>query len=343
MLTSQQPRIAVVTRETRLKGMLRRWATPGQAKFVFKRARAVAAAQMLDLPKLPGRAAATMETVAQSEQAAGEDFDELASEDRSYQHSAGELVRLLDFGIPVQAIDRQFLPNFDFGLCAAVVVFGQDGLVANTAKYARGVPIVGVNPDPARFDGVLLPFQVSQARSAVHRVLKGQAVVRDVTLARATLHDGQTLLAFNDLFVGVSSHVSARYQLRTGGRQEEQSSSGILVCTGAGSTGWMSSVINMARGVAGFLGAPSPERRPPMSWEERRLLWAVREPFVSRTTQAGLVMGSVAERDELVIESLMPSNGVIFSDGVESDFLEFNAGSVARLSVAEDRARLVVR
>jgi hypothetical protein len=37
----------------------------------------------------------------------------------------------------------------------------------------------------------------------------------------------------------------------------------------------------------------------------------------------------------------MSSSGVIFSDGVESDFLEFNAGTIACITVAQQRARLV--
>lgn len=331
-MLKQQPRIAVVTRETRLTGVLRRWATVGQAKFVFRRSRALVAAENLD----------NLQAIAFSEQAADEDFDFLESEDRTYQDSVQQLVRSLDFGIPVQVIDRQYLPNFDFGLCSAVVVIGQDGLVANTAKYSLDVPIIGVNPDPNQFDGVLLPFSPREARSVAQLVLKQRAKIRDVTLAQATLHDGQTLLAFNDLFVGVNSHVSARYQIRAESLKEEQSSSGILICTGAGSTGWMSSVFNMAGGVATFLGLPQPQAGPRIDWEDRRLLWAVREPFVSRTTKASLVMGSLAEGNDLVVESLIPSGGVIFSDGVESDFLEFNAGSIALITVAASRARLVV-
>jgi hypothetical protein len=105
----------------------------------------------------------------------------------------------------------------------------------------------------------------------------------------------------------------------------------------------MSSVFNMAQGVGSFLHQQSPQHRPELKWEDRRLLWAVREPFVSRTSQAGLVMGSIGEHDELVLESLNPSGGVIFSDGIESDRLEFNGGAIARLSVAREQAQLVVR
>ena len=212
--------------------------------------------------------------------------------------------------------------------------------MANTAKYAGGQPLVGVNPDPARFDGILLPFTVPDAPAAVARVLEGFAESVGVTLAQAVLNDGQHLLAFNDLFIGARTHVSARYRLGVGDRREAQSSSGVLVSTGAGSTGWMSSVFNMAAGVARFAGGQG-GAGPRLAWQDRRLLYAVREPFVSRTSSAELVAGLLEPGGALVIESLMPSGGVIFSDGIESDFLEFNAGAVARVGAAERRAMLV--
>jgi hypothetical protein len=170
--------------------------------------------------------------------------------------------------------------------------------------------------------------------------IDGRARCRAVTLAEAVLNDGQRLLAFNDLFVGARSHVSARYRLRTAGAVETQSSSGVLVSTGAGSTGWMSSVFNMARGVARFTGG-SPGAAVRLDWEDPRLLFAVREPFVSRHSAADLVAGIVAPGQELVLESLMPSGGVVFSDGMESDYLSFTSGLVCRVRAAEQRAMLV--
>jgi hypothetical protein len=180
-----------------------------------------------------------------------------------------------------------------------------------------------------------------RARSAVARVLDQKARTRSVTLAEVNLHDGQRLLAFNDLFVGCVSHVSARYTLRAGKRREAQSSSGIIIATGAGSTGWLSSVFNMVGGIDRSLGVTAPPR-PELTWEDRALAWAVREPFASKSSQAGLVFGMVQEGQELVVESQMPAGGVIFSDGIESDFLEFNGGAIARISVSKQRVRLVV-
>jgi hypothetical protein len=225
--------------------------------------------------------------------------------------------------------------------CQVVVVVGQDGLVANTAKYVGDIPIVAVNPDPQRIDGVLLPFQVANVGQAVRRVLDGKFKKRPVTLAEVGLNDGQKLLAFNDFFIGAGSHISARYQLEYSGRSEPQSSSGILVSTGAGSTGWLSSVFNMAGGLAQFLGAKV-QQRPSLAWEERKLVWAVREPFVSKRSRASLVAGWLEEKQELIVESLMPEQGVIFSDGIEADFLPFNSGTIARVKVSQQRANLVV-
>jgi hypothetical protein len=269
------------------------------------------------------------------------DFQLLENEDDVYRDAVSRVMRDLDLGVPVQAIDRSFVPNYDFSMSAAVVVLGQDGLVANAAKYVGNTPIIGVNPDPSRFDGVLLPFQLPDVRDALRAVLAGKQRMRKVTLAEVKLQDGQQMLAFNDLFVGVRSHVSARYKITVNGRAETHSSSGVLISTGAGCTGWMSSVFNMAAGIAAVQG-PTRVEQPRLAWDAPQLLWAVREPFVSRTSQAGLVFGRLKDRAVMEIESMTPENGVIFSDGIEADALEFNAGTIATIGIAAQKARLVV-
>ncbi len=71
------------------------------------------------------------------------------------------------------------------------------------------------------------------------------------------------------------------------------------------------------------------------------LLFVVREPFRSQRTQGGLVAGRLRASQPLHVESLMPAGGVIFSDGVEANFLRFNAGSVATIGPGQEVARLV--
>lgn len=336
------PIIAVVTRETRLEGLKARWATTGAAAFRLQRAAGHELALRLKKARTAsGKLSKEREAAILHEVADLADEDVYEAEDDIYQRTVRKLLAELDFGYPLKRIDRTFLPNFDFGRCVLVVVIGQDGLVANTAKYVGDLPIVGVNADPTRNDGVLLPFRVEQARVAVRRTLDHKARLREVTLAEANTNDGQRMLAFNDFFVGCASHASARYTLEVGARIESQSSSGLLISTGAGSTGWLSSLFNMTAGFCRFAGRPEPEAVH-FRWEDRKLMWAVREPFRSRHSSADLVAGMLDERQELVINSQMPAGGVIFSDGIENDFLEFNSGSIARFTVSAQRAHLVV-
>ena len=59
-------------------------------------------------------------------------------------------------------------------------------------------------------------------------------------------------------------------------------------------------------------------------------------------TGASLVFGTTSAEAPLKIVSLMPENGVIFSDGVEQDYLAFTSGITAEIGVAERVGRLVV-
>ena len=43
-----------------------------------------------------------------------------------------------------------------------------------------------------------------------------------------------------------------------------------------------------------------------------------------------------------MLSSQMPEHGVIFSDGIEDDFLEFNSGTQAVITVADEKGHLVL-
>ncbi|WP_266160151.1 hypothetical protein [Dyella silvatica] len=132
-------------------------------------------------------------------------------------------------------------------------------------------------------------------------------------------------------------HVSARYQIQSGERTETQSSSGLIVSTGLGSTGWFRSLLSGAAAVAGAELEASVQamREHGFAWDADHLQFTVREPFPSRTTQATLVFGQVTATQPLKLVSQMAGYGVIFSDGIEADFLEFNAGMVATIGLSD--------
>ncbi|MHC5037390.1 MAG: diacylglycerol kinase catalytic domain-containing protein [Planctomycetota bacterium] len=305
-------KIILVIRETRLDDLVRRYNSPGQAKFYVEHL--------------------------------GADFSDTLAEHDTYKKAVATAETVLRRLGRVQRLQRAFLPNFVFGDEDLVVVLGQDGLVANTLKYLSGNPVIGVNPDPRRWDGVLLPFEVDDLDKVVDDVFKDARPSRDVTMAKAELTDGQVLHGVNDLFIGAKTHVSSRYTIESSGRSEDQSSSGIIVSTGLGSSGWLKSVMAGARAIVNTLAGEvvMDDRGSEFPWDARYLTYSVREPFPSRTTGSSIVFGKVTPSSPLTLVSQMAGNGVIFSDGIESDFLEFNSGMKATIGVAEKRGHLVV-
>lgn len=306
-------KVVIVTRKTRLDELIERFNTRAQAKFYV--------------------------------QHAGGDYDDYEKEHDAYTTALDIVRKQLRFDLKTQMIDRSLLPTFLFSNKDLIVAVGQDGLVANTAKYTGDQPIVGVNPDPSRFDGILTRTAPGKTGESVEKVLRGTATIQNVTLAEAVLNDRQRLLAFNDLFIGARTHVSARYSIEFRQKVELQSSSGILVSTGAGSTGWLSSVLNMVAGVSASTGIGSPglERSHfKWSWDESKIAFVVREPFISKHSSADLVFGLINSGEDIVIESRMPAGGVIFSDGIESDFLAFNSGAIAHIRASKQKSHIVM-
>lgn len=306
-------KIVLVTRETRIDGLRKRFNSVDQVSFFIERR--------------------------------GGKVQDYLAEDRVYKESIALLESELSTWGRVQILDRLYLPNFVFGPEDTVVAVGQDGLVANTLKYlAGGQPLLGINPDPDRWDGVLLPFRVADAGGAIGEVLAGRHRSRSVTMALARLNDGQEILAVNDFFIGQRTHTSARYFIESGGVSEQHSSSGVIVSTGLGATGWLKSLVQGAAAIAAATGQAGGEARTvSLPWDAESLYFTVREPFPSRQTQCGLVFGEVTRERPLRLRSLMAENGVLFSDGIESDFLEFNSGAEVEVTIAPAKGVLVVR
>lgn len=312
MARQTENKIILVKRKTRLEDLIARFNTKAQAKFYIEHM--------------------------------GSDFSDYVTEDEQYKNAVTEAHISLEALGRVQLVDREFIPNFIFGRDDIVVAIGQDGLVANTLKYLSSQLLIGVNPDPARWDGVLLPFTAADLRFIVPEVMNRARPVKEVTMAKAELNDGQTIYAVNDLFIGQKTHVSSRYQIKLGINSEYQSSSGIIVSTGLGSTGWLKSILSGAQSIAGEISdhRSKAQAKSSLPWDIDYLYFSVREPFPSKTSQADIVFGKVTRKTPLKVLSQMPENGVIFSDGVESDFVQFNSGIEATISIAEKKGRLVV-
>lgn len=290
---SLTPRVVVVTRRTEYDEMLATHGTRGQAAFFLS--------------------------------TRGRDIAELEERHRRTQRA----IEAAAAAIPVDwrrgNVERSDVSRFLFSPDDVVMVVGQDGLVANVAKYLDGQPVIGIDPEPGRNAGVLVTHHAADAGG----LLRGTGHVVERTMVEAKLDDGQRLLALNEIYVGHPSHQTARYHLHTpDGAGEAQASSGVLVSTGTGATGWCRSV--------------AVERRtsiaPPMP-SEPRLVWFVREAWPSPATGTTLTEGELVSADlALTVES---DRLVAFGDGVEADSLTLTWGQSVRIGRAATALRLV--
>ena len=225
---------------------------------------------------------------------------------------------------------RSDLDRFLFEPGDIVVAVGQDGLVANVAKYLDHQAVIGLNPDPDANEGILVPHAPEEAGELYSLVAHGEATFEERTMVGASLDDGQELVALNELFIGHRSHQSARYRLSDASHEERQSSSGIIVTTGTGATGWARS-IHRNRQRAAELPAPT----------AASLAYFVREAWPSVATGTKLTDGVIDAGEQLTITSEMGEDGVVFGDGIETDRIEFGWGRRLVVRVAKRRLRLV--
>jgi len=288
-------RIVILRRQSQAETIVRRYGTEGQALFAMSRspegARAFSRAKLYESAEARGL----------------------------------RLIReAIPDGVKTVEIDRSLVAQFLFEPFDLVVALGQDGLVANVGKYLDGQPLAGVNPDPANIEGALLPFNIEAFVKALPDAIGDARPAREATLAEVATSDRQTLYGLNEIFVGVPTHQSARYRIASGKKAEEHSSSGLIVATGTGSSGWLKSL-------KGEAAAFDPS--------EDRLRFVVREAWPGRGFGAALTEGDVTAKHPLVIESRM--EGVIFADGIEADAIRFDAGVIATIRPAARKVRLI--
>ena len=285
------PRVVVVTRPTPYEELLAHHATRAQAEFFLKQR---------------GQSLAALEAA---------------------HHRVHVTVAEVEAHIPLawrrNRVPRVELDRFLFEPEDTIVVVGQDGLVANVAKYLVEQPVIGINPTPEAFDGVLVPHRLEEGVRLLEPVARREIEPMRRSMVSVALDDGQTLCALNELFLGHRSHQSARYELSLGEESATHSSSGVIVTTGTGATGWARSI---QRQRPSHIELPAPS--------EARLAFFVREAFPSQTTSTELSEGLLEANAALELVSRMES-GVIFGDGIESDYLRFDWGTRATVRLAE--------
>lgn len=184
----------------------------------------------------------------------GRDIAELAERHHRTRHALAEVTSAIPLTWRQTRVERADLDRFLFAPEDVVVVVGQDGLVANVAKYLAGQPVVGIDSDPGRNPGVLVRHRAETTGPLLTAAQSGRGSFDELTMVEAVADDTQRLVALNEIYLGAVGHQTARYRLGLeddGGVVEAQASSGVLIGTGTGATGWIRSVWQEREGSCG--------------------------------------------------------------------------------------------
>ncbi|MFE2219421.1 hypothetical protein ACFW93_46940, partial [Streptomyces canus] len=252
----------------------------------------------------------------------GRDIAEVAERHERTRRALAEVTAAIPLTWRQARVERADLDRFLFAPEDVVIVVGQDGLVANVAKYLAGQRVVGIDTDPGRNPGVLVRHRPAQAAALLPAAL--DTTVDELTMVEAVADDTQRLVALNEIYLGAAGHQTARYRLGLegdGGVVEAQASSGVLVGTGTGATGWLRSLWQ-ERGA--LLRLPGPT--------EDRLLWFVREAWPSPATGTSLIAGELPARSRLRL-TVESERLIAFGDGMEGDAVELTWGQTVEVGV----------
>ncbi|MEU5719294.1 hypothetical protein AB0G71_26700 [Streptomyces sp. NPDC020403] len=304
---SLAPRAVLVHRRTEYEELLARHGTHGQAAFFLS--------------------------------TRGRSVEEVAERHARTRRAVGDVAA----GIPLTwrrtQVERADLDRFLFAPQDVVLAVGQDGLVANAAKYLAGQPVIGIDADPGRNPGVLVRHRPADTAALCRAAVAPGDRTEALTMVEAVADDTQRLLALNEICLGPPGHGTARYRISPDGPSpagsspaggEAQASSGVLVGTGTGATGWLRSLWT-ERGSTLRLPAPG----------DPRLLWFVREAWPSPATGTSLLAGELGRGEGLAL-TVESDRMVVFGDGMEADALELTWGQSVRLGISPTSLSLVV-
>lgn len=283
------PRLVIVHRATQLAGLLAEHSTLGNVEFFLS--------------------------------TRGQTVAPLVEADEAQRRALDETAAAVPTDWRLAMVEREHLSRFLFEPDDLVAVVGQDGLVPNVSKYLDAQLVLGITPGAA---GLMCRHSPADLRA----LLAGASsrVERRATV-EAVSDDGQRLRALNEVFVGDRGHQSARYELAVGDEAETQSSSGLIVGTGTGATGWLASLWRQSR--PGFF---LPEAT------SNDLAYFVREAWPSPATGTSLTSGLLGP--EAKVRLTARSALVVFGDGIERDCLKLDWGQSITLAASPTPLRL---
>jgi len=215
------------------------------------------------------------------------------------------------------------LKESDFEGVDLVISLGGDGTFVRAANFIRDQTILGINSDPETSEGALKSLFPNEVEK-LNDILDGKHKIIIRERARVLLNGKEIReLVVNAVFVGAASQFHAsRYIVNFKGQKEEHRSSGILVSTGTGSTGWFKSAGGKVFG-----------------YDEKKLKFIIREPYVgNRVYCPKLLSGEICSGEDMEIISTRDYGGVL---AVDDTVYVLNKGDSIKVEISDSSLKVI--
>ena len=204
-----------------------------------------------------------------------------------------------------------------------IISVGGDGTLLRVSHYAKKTPIMAVNSLPEESEGVLTNYTTDTFSKGFKELIEGKARVIELTRLSVKIDDKKPSYALNEVFVGNKKpYLTARYNIVFKNNKENQKSSGVIICTGAGSSAWYKSA-----------GGKSFDKTA------KKARFIVREPYYGRLTKPIITSGEIKKDEKLIINSEM-FGGCVVMDSLEEHDLE--PGSKVEIKVSNNPLKVIV-
>lgn len=204
-----------------------------------------------------------------------------------------------------------------------VISLGGDNHFQYVSHFVDGTPVVGINSDPKLSEGALDGLLASEYEQLARRLTKDDFEIEEWGRIQVVLNGKKLpVLAVSEVYMGESHRCyMSRHLLEYRGKVEHQKCSGLVIATGAGSTGWYDSACRFR--------FPKGNRFPKT---EQKLCFVACEPYHGKLSGTKIVDGTLKASEVLRVRSLNDTTGILSIDSEHS--YPFSEGCHAVLKLA---------
>jgi hypothetical protein len=210
-----------------------------------------------------------------------------------------------------------------------VIAFGGDNSFSYVSHFLDSIPIMGINSDPSRSVGALCAWDARRLDETIRSLQEGKFEIEEWTRLTAQLNGTTLSPATSEYFFGEDRRKDmSRHLMVYRGTEIETKGSGVIVSTGAGSTGWYDSAIRFLH----------PNGKNFLKTEEKAA-FVVTEPYRFRADPRHVYEGEILPDEEIVLHSLNDGSGYATSDCWEE--YDFFRGKRAAVKISEEPLRVI--